>query len=385
MKVEILTPRYAASWPERFCYREMLVHRPAAAPRSDWSIGRYVRHLTTWVKQNAKTFDAIIVHSIGEEVTAVMDALHSSIATNQSVASIVVSSGWGQSSDLVSLHQSRAGKRALNSAKSADKIVCKSAATQRLLIGQGVSPQAVERIDIGFGNLPHDDETRREVRERLGFTNSDLATSESSKVVLVSGRMVGDPIRDDTGMDLIARAARHLSARYDDIHFWFHGDGPCRAALYDYLKSEGLRNSIAMPGTFADVTDLMLAADVFVGGDDQGLDHIVPLAVSADIPLVAIDSPSFRTLLTTPTSHDSSIQWCSASTAKAIRIAIQDVLDDLPSARDKASKLRRELIRARPQSHVIEQYTQLLTSIVRGRTGRNVRQGQTTVRSEITA
>ena len=51
-----------------------MVHRPAAAPRSDWSMGRYMRHLSTWLRENAESFDVMLVDAIREESMAAIEA-----------------------------------------------------------------------------------------------------------------------------------------------------------------------------------------------------------------------------------------------------------------------------------------------------------------------
>jgi hypothetical protein len=87
MTIEVLTPRYAATWPETFSLREITVHQHAAAPRSDWSMGRYVRHITSWLKENAKSYDLIYTDAIRDETIAIIDAARgTNVATLARVA-----------------------------------------------------------------------------------------------------------------------------------------------------------------------------------------------------------------------------------------------------------------------------------------------------------
>ncbi|TWT79171.1 Glycosyl transferases group 1 [Planctomycetes bacterium CA13] len=358
LHVEILTPRYAASWPQRFCFREMLVHRPAAAPRSDWSMGRYIRHQATWLKEYAQSYDALIVDAIREEALAVTEAGRS---TETPVA--LICSGWGDRRDPVWWQTSRSARRCGAAAKSADHVIVKDAQSERLLISHGITRERLHRIDIGFASsLGISEDTRDEVRARLGRLNSDLFTMPDTPVIVCCGRM-----ERDGAMDLLARSARFLASRYPDLRIWFIGDGPYRENLYDMLRSDGVRSSIAMPGTFADISDVLLSADLFVQADEQGLDFGLPSAVSAAIPIVAMDVPAVRSLLELPADsvgHTESVP-CNVSlfkgaTSKSLRAAIRGVLDNLPAARERAMLLRRYLTRTRPQSKAIDAYMKVI-------------------------
>ncbi len=59
--VEVLTPRYSSTWPVEFKIREIPVHRPVMAPKRDWSIGRYTRSLTAWLRQHVTSYDCCSV------------------------------------------------------------------------------------------------------------------------------------------------------------------------------------------------------------------------------------------------------------------------------------------------------------------------------------
>jgi len=368
-RVEVLTPRYAASWPERMVYREMLVHRPAAAPRSDWSMSRYVRHLTTWLKSNLESFDVVLCDAIRDEALAVVET-----AAGSAVKTVLISSQWGGQSDPVWWQSSRTARRCAAAAKLADCIVVKDAESERLLLSKGIASQKICRIPIGFASaigLPNaltpgilNDTNdwkpcgeKTAARRRLGMINSDLRTMPDTPVVVCCGRMVRD-----SGMDLLVRSARFLVARYSDLRIWFIGDGPNRQAMYDLLRGDGVRNSISMPGSFNDLSDVFAAADVYVHANDDGRDYTLPAAVSAELPIVAMDTPAVRCALST--GHDW-VRFVPTATSKSLRVGLREVLDDLPAARARALELKRHLLRTRPQSQVIEDYLRLFQQLKR--------------------
>lgn len=370
--VEVVTPRYAASWPEHFHFREIPVHRPAAAPRSDWSMGRYVRHLTTWLKEHSESFDLILADSIREESQAVVEA-----ASAAGIASVLVSAGWGDESDPAWWQSSRSARRCAATAKEADAVIVKNAAAERLMIAQGFPQSLLHRIEIGFTSSVNNlEDNRAAARNRLAAVNSDLTTRPDSEVVLCTGRM-----QKNGTMQWLASTARQLIANRPDLRFWFVGDGPERQSLYDFLRADGVRNSIAMPGSFVDTTDLMIAADVFVHGDRQGLDFGLPSAVSAAIPIVAAEIAELRSLLTpigkpikrigsaAPSDkpddpQDEAVAWFSPGKSKSLRVAIRRTLDDMPQAKQRTLQLRRDLVRSRPQTKAIEAYIDLMTRVV---------------------
>ena len=374
MHIEVLTPRYASSWPETLVVREIPVHRPAAAPRSDWSIGRYMKHLTSWLQQHAECFDALLVDAIREEAIAVTE-----VGNQLGIPVVLRCSGWGNASDPRWWKTSRAGKRSLNIAKNADAIVADSGINQRDLIAEGFVRERVHRINKGFPNFPpRTTRTRQLAREALGSVNSDLITSEQTPVLLCTS-----PMTRDGGINLLVDAAPHLINRYPDLRLWFIGDGPYRDWIYENLRGHGVRASIAMPGSFSDFAELCQAADLFVQPDDEGLDYFLPTAISAELPLVCLRTPSTESLLCGPPSSQAMtttdrnngnapetaelIHWIDASTPKQTRLAVTRVLDDMERAQHRAAELRRNLLRSRPQTDSVQCYMSLLEKLVQQR------------------
>jgi glycosyltransferase involved in cell wall biosynthesis len=368
MHVEVLTPRYASSWPEELVVREIPVHRPAAAPRSDWSIGRYLKHVTSWLQQHAQRFDALLVDAIREESIAATQ-----VAKQLGIPVILRCSGWGENSDPKWWSSSRAAKRTSTIAKSADAVVTKSGVNQRELIAEGFPHERVHRINEGFPAFPpRTATTRQAAREALGTVNTDLITSKETPVLLCTS-----PMTRSGGINLLVKAAPHLINRYPDLRLWFIGDGPYRDWIYENLRGNGIRASIAMPGSFSDFSELCQAADLFVQPDDDGLEYFLPTAVSSELPLVCLRTPSTQSLLDGPRTsqprgtaeHENTdlISWVDASTAKQIRLAVVRVLDDMKLARQHATELRRNLLCSRPQTESVQSYMSLLETLAQER------------------
>ncbi len=289
--VDVLTPRYSSSWPAEFTIREIPVHRPVMAPKRDWSLGRYTRSLTTWLRQRSREYDVLFCDSIREESSAAIEAGRS---TGRPV--VVRSSRWGFDADPMWWTSTRSARRCGSIAKLADAVIVQSADCQRSLIGDGFSADKLHRIDPGFAAGPvRSGSARLRARASLGAANSDLTTESDSTVLVCPSSMTRD-----SAVNQLVLAARHLIVRYPKLRLWFLGDGPNRDWIYDTLRSDGIRASIAMPGSFCDVEDILSAADVYFQPDECGLEFWLPSAIAAEVPLVAIDSQATRAVIGNP-------------------------------------------------------------------------------------
>ncbi len=360
LSIEVLTPRYGSSWPESFSLREITVHRPAAAPRSDWSMGRYIRHVTNWLKENASTFDLIYTDAIRDETIAIVDA-----ARNSNIATLARLGGWGDQSDAAWWDTTRAARRCLSAAKQCDGVIAKCAVDHRELLARGVSSAKIHRIDNGFSAGQGRSAIARSVARRvLSQVNGDLHADIQAPVMLCMSRM-----NQASGNDLVASCVRTMVARFPDLKIWFVGDGPNREPLYSLMRSDGVRSSFSMPGTFLDTEDLMAAADVFLQADDEGLDQFLPAAVSSDLPIVAVRTDGVRTVLSGTDESESAVTWFDAGQTKSLNQAVRQVIENLPERRTAASALRRALLRQRPQRDVIDAHSAIIHQLVDAKSG----------------
>ena len=382
LHVEVMTPRYASSWPEQMQLREITIHRPAAAPRSEWSMSRYVRHITTWMRDHGASFDVLFADAMREESVAVIDA-----AKALGVAAVVRHSGYGDQADSQWWTTSRAARRCNTAAKLADQIVAPTALAHRALLSADFPGSKIVRIDSGFApGKSWSAAGRHAARRALATANRDLAAPDDAPVIVCIGRMTREG-----GMQALVESSHALVARYPDLRIWFLGDGPRRDSMYVDLKAEGVRASIAMPGTFTDLEDVLAAADVLVQCDPAGVDHVLASAISAELPVVVVDAPATRGLIGSaapdqltrtdprlgtdpPTQAELAsalMHWYSASSAKSLRVALRHVLDDLPTHRQRAAQLRRMFVRAKPQSDAIDAYVSLFAQVAQQKRHRN--------------
>ena len=398
--VEVLTPRYASAWTSEFRFGDVQVHRPIGAPRSDWSVGRYLRNMTNWLNENAARFDVLLCDAGREESIAVIDSAKSLRSRSVKIPAVVRISGYGEQSDRYWWESSRSSRRCAAQARRADCVIVSNADEHRELISQGFSASAISRIDDGFDQATlRTPENRVEARRALTAINSDFHAPPDEPVALCVTNMV-----HNSGIQVLIESARHLIARYPKLHIWFIGDGPRRESIFQYLRGEGVRASIAMPGSFGNMEDVFRAADVFLHTDDTAMQHFLPTAVTAELPIVAVDNRQTRSRLlcesktnavqktnagqktsagqktntdqksseatgdlatNAPTTNDL-VHWYQASSSKTFRKAVRSAMDDLNVSHEKAAALKRSLVRVRSFSNTIDDYADLLAKMKQG-------------------
>jgi glycosyltransferase involved in cell wall biosynthesis len=356
-EIEVLTPRYAAAWPDRIAHREIIVHRPVAAARGSWSIGRYLKHLENWISENAHRFDILFCTQCGDEVIPMMAAV-----APKSVRRVVLHSGTAAAADYLTWPAMRTGRRIRAYLDRADAVVVSWASTRRELLAMGVAKNRVHRIDLGVSTpgsdvtLPDGDAVRSS-RQSLTHANGDLSLHHDSHVVMACGQM-----GLSGGMMTLAQTAPSLIDVWPDLRFWFIGDGPQRDAMHTFFRHQSVRQNVAMPGTFVDFEDLFRVADLFVvPSPADSLEDLLPAAVGAELPVVVADSPDTRSFFS---GFEQSVVWFRAGDVDQLRSAIRSALVDLPARRAAARSLRREMLRLRPYQATVQGYKQLFDSLV---------------------
>jgi hypothetical protein len=361
LSIEVLTPRYAASWPDAIMHREIVVHRPIAAPRGAWSVGRYLKLLESWLTENASRFDILFCTHCNDDVIAMTRATGA-----KSLRRIALHSGTGASADHVVWPATRNGRRIRASLDRADAVVVSWPSVHREMLAMGFPAKKLHRIDIGVPpsalSFNRDDQTAsndslRRSRSALAHVNGDLMLHHDSHVVLACGDMglLG-------GMMTLAATAAPLIEIWPDLRFWLIGDGRQRDALHGYFRHHGVRQNVAMPGTFVDFDDLFHVADLLVipSGSDS-LESTLPAAVGAGLPILVADSPETRWFFS---GAEDCVGWFPVDDAVAMRTAIRAALVDLPARRSAAKTLRRKWMQQRPYQATVEGYKHLFESLV---------------------
>lgn len=370
MHVEVLTPKYETIWPDRTSIREITVHRGCLAAKREWSMGKYIRGMTAWVASHSESFDLIYVDSCREELIAAIEGSDSSGAPV-----LARCNSSGTQSDLAWWETSRHGKRCWSAAKRARGIILQDAASHRDLVIRGLKSTRFFRIPPGVHQAASVTPSEQwALRQQLAMANSDLATEPDTPVLLCHATM-----SEASGLEHLVRVSRLLLLRFPNLRIWLLGDGPSRDAIYSNLRSEGVRASVAMPGSFSDPQDVFKAANLYFQAGDEGFSYFLPLAVSLQLPIVAVDQPSIRSAFAATCDDPSAVSdqnteaglsnlhgqvqecergvhWCDSDRPKSVKETIVGVLTHLPDAVRDAEKLRDQLLRRRSSHQCLDAF-----------------------------
>ncbi|MDA1052680.1 MAG: glycosyltransferase family 4 protein [Planctomycetota bacterium] len=283
----ILTARWHSNWPESVVHRHAVVKRLPGSPRGGWTTFRYMRALARWVRQHRAEFDVVYVMNLRQDAYAVVGALGS-----LDPPVVLRSQGARATGDCHWQEHARFGRRIRKRCQSAAAIVASTDVSADELLRAGYS--SVHRIDYGAEALePRSAASRFHAREALAAANQDLEVAEFAPVAICVDRFAeGRALAD------LVRAWLPIADRWPSAKLWLIGDGPLRDSLYDSIVEFGLRQQIAMPGSFDELSELYHAADLFVSpSPDYGTSQALVEAMAAGLPIIATDTPDLRELI----------------------------------------------------------------------------------------
>ncbi len=367
--VEVVTPRYGTHWSHEFLYGGIRVHRILTAPKGDWSTQRYVRYLGNWLAEQTCRFDWIVCDGIDDDVRSVAAAIEHSRSdptrgARPATRGVVLCDGWGSDGDDVACRQSRSGKRWLQAIAELDQVITRHSTLDRFLVSSGIAPARIRRLTPGFARPTRISlDGRLASRRSLAGINRDLKTDQEDHVLLWCGRMAGRPDYDG-GVGLLVGSARLLCGRYPNLKIWMLGDGPLHDWVHTELNAEGVRNVVAIPGSFADMTDIWNAVEGVVVTDEDQLRYTLPAAIAHALPTVVADQAAIRAWMKDKFTSDivDSIAWYDAKKPASFRKSFRNVWDDLPAANDFAWEVAMDAARSFNAGEELSQWATILSS-----------------------
>ena len=368
LHVEVATARFSSGWPDRFHFQDCLVHRAAFAPKSDWTVSRYTRHLTQWLRAKLDSFDIVLVDSIFEESIAAIEA-----ARGKSCATILMFGGSDAGGELSYWQKNRATKRCAAFGRMADAVMVRHSLDHRHLITHGYDPTRLHRVATPLPTIEHSSTMEQQRLERdaarksLAIANSDLATMPDTPVVLCNSRM-----DSDSQIDHFVSRARSLIVANPDFRIWFLGDGPSRDRIHSRLRGDGIRSHIAMPGSFCGLGEIMSAADAYIQPGNGSMRCFLPTAVAYDLPVIAYDHPAVRAII--PQGNNDDVHWFDPSNENSLVKQVRGVFSNLPNAQHSASRLRQTWVREQSEADEIRQTVDLIESLANRQPKRSLRE-----------
>jgi Glycosyltransferase Family 4 len=357
-KVRVLTPHHRRETAGYFQYRGIEVRRLISRPRNEWVTGRYSRQWSALIQTHAADADLLLAIGTREEALG-------TIAAGQAmgIPTVVYPITDGPENDSTTWGQGAVAKRYFQTLTKADQIVVSQSSAGRMLVGEGISPDRVITISTGIEPASEDSssislETKRsEARRVLAATNLDLAADDDAPVILCTAAMVqGGPIQ------CFVDSAMALVNAHPSLKLWFVGEGPARSRIYERLRGDGLRHSIAMPGSFCQWEDLMSAADIYL--------HLETTPESANLAealahhrIVAIRECPTNRVWMKPAWDCEHLAWFDLQPQSLVR-ALNQLIHHLPSATAAARQYGRLMMRHQPMDQCIRDFEREIKRLI---------------------
>ena len=167
----------------------------------------------------------------------------------------------------------------------ADRVVCNSHATKRLVTSLGVQETRIIMLHPGcsFVGARADENAVSMLRQRFALGES--------RILFSAGRLV-----ERKGFRTAIRAFLDVATKYPDLHYVLVGDGPERMSLEALSKQKGLENRILFRGEVGDdelrnwyalCTAFLLVPTPLTGSDMEGFGIVYLEAAVFGKPVIA--------------------------------------------------------------------------------------------------
>jgi glycosyltransferase involved in cell wall biosynthesis len=283
---QVVTARWDSDWPRQVTLREVPVKRLPHPAQRGWGTLRYMMALGRWLRHNRTELDVVYVSMLKHDAYAAVRALRGT-----GVPVVLRVEGGGRTGDCHWQQTAPFGSRIQRLCQTADAVVAPSQPLVEELVAAGYPSERVVQIINGVPLGPlRDLPARRAARTMLTDLNWELNTSESTPVIVYTGRL-----HRDKGLEHLVRAFQQVINRWRHARLWLVGAGPDRGNLVDLVHVLDLRGKVVLPGLFSDAEAILTAADVFVlPSQQEGMSISLLEAMGMGLPAIASDIPGNR-------------------------------------------------------------------------------------------
>lgn len=347
----ILTARWGAAWPSAIYVREVPVAFLPHAPRGGWSTIRYLRDLSRWLREQQTQWDAVYVLNMRHDAYAALGGL-----AETKIPVVLRCHTDGPGGDCGWHETARFGERIRRRCQTADAIVASGPPAADELARCGFAPDRIHLIPCGAdASSSRSADQRFRARTALADINHDLASAEYAPVVVSVGRL-----EDPLTYSALLSAWRDIAARWPSARLWLIGDGPARDKLFALIRDQELQHNVVMPGTFEDLSDVFLAADIFLSPQRHGGGQLVLEAMAAGLPVIAAADRQIRDLV----EHQASGLLVEPQDRRSWAAALTHLCDN-PAAASQMGTCGRKTVEQRfPLRRTAEQHLQLFRQLV---------------------
>ncbi len=286
VETTILTARWDQAWPAEFEHMGVRVVRLAQPRQPIWGTLEYMRQLDRWLRRRAGQFDLVFVSMLKHDAYAALRA-----GRRGAFPVVLRAEGAGLGGDVNWQLEARCGARIKSRCYHAAALIAPSRAVERELIAAGFDRSRIHYIPNG-APIPseRDVAARRAARRSLATSHPALSTADDTPLAVFAGRL--DAAK---GLGDLVEAWRLVANSHPSARLWLVGDGPYRAALATQINDLGLSGSVVLPGAFDNISQLLVAADVFVLPSwEEGMSLALLEAMAQGLPVVASDIPGNR-------------------------------------------------------------------------------------------
>ena len=330
-EVTILTGRWHVSWPAETDCREVRVVRLLPAPKTSWTETLFLRNIATWIVKHRLEFDAIYVdesrsllHQIGSSsvrgnvpLISRFAGVHQTLASGMHALSIITQS--------------------VDACRKASIVVAPNPMAHRQLQSSGIPADRIARIpDVASVIIHRESEARKRAATALRQLNQDLALPLDMKLLLY----IGD-LDQRANLQAVVRAAIAQLDRNRRFRFWLVGDGRDLRGLYDLVKDSSYHHDIQFHSPFDCLDELFQVSDAIICPEaGAGDEFILPTAIAAGIPIIALESSSYRSAM--PNALHTSL--LKEPTQRNFESAIEDYCENTKTWKQQAEIARREWV-----------------------------------------
>lgn len=282
----VLTPRRLREWPPAIEHHGARVVRLDRRGEGWWARGCYLARLARWLWSHRGQFDLVCVDGLRYDARIVL-------AVARRRFPVVLLCGGAAGDDCRRTSQIAGGPALRRCWRRAAAIVAPAPDVRRHLVSAGFPASKTHCIRPGVPAARRQPDSCRRARIALAAANPALELPEPATVAVCTSRL-----RAATRLDTLVAAWLAVAGERPDARLWLLGDDAEAGALARQIERSGLPGRVVLAGTFDDVEDALLAADLYVCPAVEQAPKIGLIeAMAAGLPVIAADVPANRALI----------------------------------------------------------------------------------------
>lgn len=352
-KVTVVTPQHDPRWPIAALHRGVQIVRLRCRARANEVEEFRPRWLRGWLRDHAAKLDAVLVSGLRQAAGVCIQATRT---LGLPVALRAESAGL--SGDCHWQIETRTAQRIKKLCRQADAMIAPFDLVQDELIAAGYPRERIHLCQAGV-ELPANEAPadRSDARAAIAAAHPVLPVpAEAPLVVSIA------PLVEEANVEILLDGWTRVLEQLPEARLWLVGDGPLRQNLWERSGDMGLADSVLFPGCFAEMDELLQAADLLVWpGRDENLRQVHLQAMASARPLVMADTRIARQMIVSDESglivEDDSPQAWSAAVIRTLR--------DSARAQQLGAQARARAAQRFPFRQMIESHMKVLRAIAR--------------------